>query len=669
MGDGDLLQAELEGLRAFSGDARKAALGFTGVAGETLPDIEAAAYDIGNPPGFLEIGRFSRVALADLKVLRSFSLDFGDGLSSTGYAADLAAGWYSKVEQRGKKTLQKIEDALVAGTAPGPDYGDEVTVPAAPPAAPKDYGYARPDDVRTGWDNLSLEQIKALVLGVDVTAVTDLAAGWRRVADAIAAAQQRFGSDVKSIHWYGEGGTEFHRNVDKTIASAKRWRASADERAAAYEQTAIRIANAQTAIRNVSNTLKSTTDGLKLDYAQADTPKKQQNVLDQIDDAKTEAADSARDIAKTLGNALALTGDVWDPADRYRGLLGLDPAPPTAGLDTPGDGPTATPPKVPGPNGGPPDVPGPTPPSPGPPTPGPPGPSGPDKPGDDSAPTGSGPSVSPPSLPGTQKEGVGGAAVSATPPLIPGFGVPGVGAGGAPVLSGRPPIAVLPPSIGDGAPGTGGGLPISWRGGLSPSINGRGTARPSGARPPVTRLPGASVEALDPFDRNSAQPPPVHRLDDGALPMMPGLAGRTGLGGLPGAGGGVTSLQPGSIVDRSGLVTGRAARPHVTTHGDEDLPPGMALGRRPSPGVRLDGRWSASSRAFAGPIVEAVETQPRPDVLRTRTVSRGGPRWTEPVPTMPTEPSGTPGSAPRSASAGGSADQRRRARRAGERHG
>ncbi|MCP2323894.1 hypothetical protein HDA40_002401 [Hamadaea flava] len=677
MGDGDLLQAELEGLRAFSGDARRAALGFAGVAGEELPDIEAAARNIGNPPGFLELARFGRVALADLKVLKSFSLDFGDGLSSTGYAADLAAGWYERVEQQGKKTLQKIEDALVAGEAPGPDYGETVTAPAAPPAAPKDYGYARPGDTRTGWDALSLDQIKALILGVDVTAVTDVAAGWRRIADAIDTAQRRFGEDVKGLHWYGEGGTEFHGNVGKTVASAKRWRASADQRASNYEMTAVRLANAKSKIQQIAGDLKTTLDDRQLDLAEATTPEKQDVILKQINQAWMGATISARAIAKQLGEDLATSGDAWEPVDRYRGLVGLDPNPPTGGLDAPGGGNLNTP-NVPNVPGGP-DVPGgpnvPTPP--GPPNPGP----GPDdgdgtNPGDGTGPTGNNGNgsgqVVPPNIPGIPGGGVNGAAGGVTPPGLGGSPVTAPVLGppaGLPVLSGRPPLTTLPPGIGGGSTGVG-GLPIlGSRGGLTPSLGGRGTSR---GGPPITRLPGAPTEQVRQFEPGQSRPDQLHRLDDGdALPLMPGLAGRSGLTGPPLIGGPNTQLRPAPIVDRSGLVTGRGTRTPITAHGDEDLPPGMPLGLWPSPGVRLDGRWAASPRAFAGQVVQAAETRLGPDVLRSRTVHRGAPRWTEPVPAEPVEPGSAPsgGTARAASSSRGSSDRRRRAGPAGEQHG
>lgn len=674
MGDGDLLQAELEGLRAFSGDARRAALGFTGVAGEELPDIEAAARNIGNPPGFLELARFGRVALADLKVLKSFSLDFGDGLSSTGYAADLAAGWYERVEQQGKKALQKIEDALVAGEAPGPDYGETVTVPAAPPAAPKDYGYARPGDTRTGWDALNLDQIKALILGVDVTAVTDVAAGWRRIADAIDTAQRRFGEDVKGLHWYGEGGTEFHGNVGKTVASAKRWRASADQRASNYETTAIRLANAKTKIQQIAGDLKTTLDDRQLDLAEATTPEKQDVILKQINQAWMGATISARAIAKQLGEDLATSGDAWEPVDRYRGLVGLDPNPPTGGLDDPGGG-ALNAPNVPGG----PDVPGgptvPTPP--GPPNPGP-GPDNgdPSDPGDGTGPSGDGGNgsgqVVPPTVPGAPGGGPNGGVGGVTPPGLGGLPITAPvlrPPAGLPVLSSRPPLTTLPPGIGGGSTGVG-GLPIlGSRGGLTPSLGGRGTSR---GGPPITRLPGAPTEQVRQFEPGRSQPDQLHRLDDGdALPLMPGLAGRSGLTGPPLIGGPNTQLRPAPIVDRSGLVTGRGTRTPIAAHGDEDLPPGMPLGLWPSPGVRLDGRWAASPRAFAGPTVTVTEDGVPGSVIRSRTVTRGGgfPRpETASVPHPDVVAPGS-GSVPRSPSAHRESTSRQRRDRAEERRG
>ncbi|NUT08047.1 MAG: hypothetical protein HOV76_31720 [Hamadaea sp.] len=678
MGDGDLLQAELEGLRAFSGDARRAALGFTGVAGEQLPDIEKAAQRIGNQDGFLELLRFGRVALADHKVLKAFSLDFGDGLSSTGYAADLAAGWYEHVEQQGRKTLQKIEDALVAGEAPGPDYGEAVTVPAAPPAAPKDYGYARPGDTRTGWDALSLDQIKTLVLGVDVTAVTDLAAGWRKIADAIDTAQQRFGEDVKGLHWYGQGGTEFHGNVGKTIASAKRWRASADQRAANYEMTAIRLATAKDRIREIAGNLKTTLDDRQLDLAEATTPEQQDVILKQINQAWMGATISARAIAKQLGADLATSGDAWEPVDRYRGLVGLDPNPPTGGLDDPGGGGLNAPntPGTPGPGGpGGPNLPTP-------PVPPNPGPSGPDdgdpgNPGDDPGPSGnpgngSG-QIVPPTVPGTPGGGVGGPSGLVT---VPGIG--GLPPGGAPVLrppvgppilSGRPPLTTLPPSIGGASSGLGGVPILGSRGGLSPSLGGRGTSRGGS---PVTRLPGTPVEPAGQFQPGGLQPEQIHRLDDGdALPLLPGLAGRSAVTGPPLIGGGGGSLRPAPIVDRSGLVTGRGARTSIVTHTDDDLPPGMPLGLWPSPGVRLDGRWAASPRAFAGPPVTLTESVESGSVLRSRTVARGGglPR-PEAAPVANPDPiAPASGSTPRSAAAQRESAARQRRGRAEERRG
>ncbi|NUT32593.1 MAG: hypothetical protein HOV79_05905, partial [Hamadaea sp.] len=107
----------------------------------------------------------------------------------------------------------------------------------------------------------------------------------------------------------------------------------------------------------------------------------------------------------------------------------------------------------------------------------------------------------------------------------------------------------------------------------------------------------------------------------------------------------VSPIGPGSLADRSGVVSGRAAR-SVTVRGvDDDLPPGMqAMPWHPA-GVRLDGRWATTTRAFHGPALDPVEAQPRLGVLRSRTVARGAPRWTEPAPAAVAEAFTTPGGA------------------------
>ncbi|MFG1777691.1 hypothetical protein ACGFIG_14825 [Micromonospora sp. NPDC049048] len=587
MGDGDLLQAELAGLRTFADTAAGTGAAFTDDARRQLGGIADTTALLGQPAGFREMRWFARVADTDLDALRAFAEEFTDGLASTARGADLAHRWYTRMEGRSTQQLDRIEDALATGDLPGPSYDDGTSAPAGPVTGPVAYGYDLPGVQRTNWAALDADQIATLVLGVRPEVADALATQWQVIAESIGAAGVTLKAQADPLHWYGQGGREFRRNVNLTVASARAWRDSAANRAADYDDARRVILDAQRELRAIVSQREGQLGNLRLDLAVAISPLGQAGVQAQIAGAERAATEAARAVATRLSTTLAAIVDGWRPAAPYRGLLGLAPgaagAPLVDGpatLMSPAAGP-ALPPGF-GPDPGPTEA-GPQPgPQPGP------GPAGSAGPG--SVPGGQPPGMLPPGAftgPGTPGQTVLPPALRAprVPPMpsgLPAGTTPGglLGPGG--VL--RPGLSGVGPG-GIGGPGSGRGVPALGR---SPDRN-----------PPVHHLAPDSPDVREPTLGARTPQLPTARENEAFMPMMPGLLGRP----VPEPAG---PQRPSAYRNRTatsaeGNLSGRAASAQTSVASRPDDRPGVLRSR---PSRREDAK--AAPPALPAPTVPAL---------------------------------------------------------------
>lgn len=613
MGDPDLLQAELAGLRAFAGAAGRASTRFGTATVDPITEIAAAAKGVGHPAGFLELARFGAVARADAGTLTRFADDLTDGLGSTGRAADIAARWYAATEQNSASRLKEIEHALVAGDLPGPAYGDEATVPAGPSTVGEDYTYAPPGEARTNWAALSLDQITSLVFAARPDLALVLAHEWRAVAGSIGVARDALSVEMEPLHWYGQGGAEFHRNVDQTVASTRRWQDSALDRANGYTTAATAITHAQIELQRIVSGLGDNVKDLKLDLAMADSPTGQAAVRLQITAAEQVALSAARQLAASLGGRLLDASNSWQPADRYHGLLGLDSPVPAGPSEF---GPTGPPPiddlapqdvTAPRPEPNPPPAPNPRPDQ----TPGP-GQAPDPAPSPDPSPDGpvsgpAGPLVGAGSGPGFGRSGP-------TLPYLP------IGAAQRNVLPGQGPGAA-PPGFPAGSSGVTGGL----RAGGGLPISGRGITR----RPAIERLPGAADTDLG-WLRLDGRSSIIRRRPDAddAMPLPPGLLGRSAATGNI-----RNQLALGrpddSAITGNGILSGRATGARRVPGDQPDLPL-TAVRSAPGGALRFDERRTSATIGGRG---QPVEPEP---VRGSEVVGSQASRRAESRPSQPT---------------------------------
>jgi len=522
VGDSDLLQVEMAGLRTFADVVGETGTAYAGEARAQLDGAADVVAQLGQPGGFAEMRWFAELAEADLTVLRTFSGELADGLASTARGAELASRWYERVEDYSTRRLDQLQDALVSGDVPGPSYGGGAAEVSGAPKARGGYPYAPPGPDRTNWAGLDADQIATLVLGARPDAADALAAEWRIAGASIGLAGDILETNAEGLHWFGEGGRTFRRSVTSTVTSTERWQASTTDRAGAYADAAKAISTAQAELRALLGRRGTRLAGLRLDLAAAISPLGQAGVQQQIADAEEAADEQARAIAVRLSGELVTALDGWEPAHPYRGLLGLATAGEgPAAVDEPGSGPRA----AAGPRATP-DL--------GPGT----GPIAPPGIGPGAGPVGGPPGVGPAGPVGPV--GAGAAPLGVFRPAS--LGTPGISTAGGARVTPRPVTPLPPPAVLPVAPGRGGLLGPGGLVGPVPPGSGRpvlggygvpgmaqgvpALGRSADRDPPVRQLAAPDVDAREPTLGSRKDFGPVSRERDGMMPMVPGLFGR-----------------------------------------------------------------------------------------------------------------------------------------------
>jgi hypothetical protein len=556
-----VLDADLDGLRAMARTARGERLAFTKIAREKLSDIDSAAQKAGHPSGFAELAWFSAVARADFGVLKDFATDLARGLAGAEQGAQLAVAAYEAVDDAAAADLKQIERMLTDGDGLGPSAGARL-----PADAPKtdglasDYLYAPPGVMRTNWNGLNRDQIKALILSAQPDVVDQLKDHWTALARAIDDTWPSLNDQMRSLHWYGQGGSAFRNALTRTIESAQRWHVGAAARATVYDAVADAIRAAQKALTAHLARAADNLRDLGLELASATSKEAQDKVRQRLSAAEQAADQQARVIAAKLSQAIVSTVDRWRPPERYRGLIGelADPF----GLNPTGSG-GAPPPTnltLPGPTGVP--------------------------PGGSPLPTVPPPRVPPPTLPPLPKL----PPQPSLPPLptSPPLPTPPTVRPPAPSLPGGPSsTGTIPGVLGREAPITLGRVPASPfdRGPLgSGLLTGRG--------PTVTRLAASDASLVDDIALRRQLTLGRLRSGDEVVPVAPPMAGKAVVG---------DRRTPPAAVDPE-MKAGRAG--HVLSGRTSDRWAGGADGAGQRPGIprRVEAARPAPAQATRSPV-------------------------------------------------------------------
>lgn len=172
----------------------------------------------------------------------------------------------------------------------------------------------------TAWGSYDFDTINAIIASVDAGGLRTVAEKWRGMADLIGRGAQNLATETERLNgsWRSPAAADlFQRNVTTSVARMGQWRQAANTRAGTLTQAASAVLASQTEMSKLARERRQ-----KLDAAKTEAEKEA---------IRQEYDRLARAEGTRIGTTLkGLTP--WQPAEPYRGLIGLAPKSQTNGI-------------------------------------------------------------------------------------------------------------------------------------------------------------------------------------------------------------------------------------------------------------------------------------------------------------------------------------------------